>query len=268
MAKFPLSLALTLALALGATAQAHETFLAPAATTATGADVVLSSTEAYPRRDFGPKMERIAKTAVVGPDPKASLAATKSGDKAMSLALTAGTSGAYALAVELLPRDLDLAPHTVSAYFAEINASAAIRKAYRSQPKPRQWHETYTKYSKSFLCVGPCGDVASLEQPTGMQVEFRLAAARPGARVVEVILSRDGEPVAGLPVAMFDGKGRRTFLRTGQDGRLGIPPRVKGTILLSGVILEPVPGLSGTWRSAFATLTLTPEVRAAVLAQR
>jgi len=247
----PLLLALAL---LPTVAAAHETFLVAAGPARVGAPLALqlSSTARYPKAETPIQPARIVKrTAVIGTAVQNLLVGTP-GPATLTLSVTPAKPGVLAVAIDLGPKPIALTAAKVDEYFAEVEASAAVRQAWASQPAPRQWREFYTKHAKAYVCVAPCGDTAAATTPIGQSLEF--VAADTG--LARFTLLADGKPLAGQPVQIVDGAGKVTRLASDGTGQLLVPATIARPLLLATTVLRPPARRGGEFTSDFATLWL------------
>jgi hypothetical protein len=219
----------------------------------------LTSAQAFPVLEYGPKKERVAKLFVRGPDPNAAFTVENEGKKALRLIISAGQGGIYVVALELSPRYIELTPAKVNAYFSEIDAPAAIRAAYQELPGPRRWREIYTKHAKAVICVQVCQTTEVLERPSGLGFEFVLAEERAGG---EFRLLLNGRAVTNAAVNMHDRSGKHIRLRTNGEGAIVLPVGTSGPTLLSAVLVETPRTKGGRFTSDFAALTFDASLMA------
>lgn len=108
--------------------------------------------------------------------------------------------------------------------------------------------------------VGEPGDDRSWGEPAGLALEIvpeadptRLTPARPlTLRVLE-----DGGPAVGLAVAaVAAGETKAIVQTTGSDGRVTLPLARPGQWLIKAIRIRPGAD-PGTWRSRFATVTVS-----------
>lgn len=236
---------------------AHDTYLMPERgwSGAKLMTVLLTSSEQFPRIEYGPKKARVVQTFAVGPDEAAQLSVAHEGAKALKLSLFAKRPGAYAVGVALGPRDIELTPTIVAHYFDEVDAPKDVRDAYSALPEPRVWKESYEKFAKALVCAQQCGSKQAFAKSTGLAAEFVAVEATLGTKQPAFRLLKAGAPVADQPVAIVTKSGQRTMLRTSASGEIALPAGLKGPVLLSAVMLKPPAGTGAPFTSMFVSLT-------------
>lgn len=250
------TLAATLILLTANAASAHDTFVAAVGPAAVGQPLALrlSSTARYPRFETPIKAPRIAqKSAAMGAAPQPlTIGATTA--EWLSLTATPDRPGVLRVAIALGPKPIALSPAKVDEYFAEIEASAAVRAAYAALPTPRKWDELYTKHAKALVCVSPCTDVAAALKPAGQALEFVAA----DAGLQRFVLLAAGKPLVGQPVQLVNSEGKVVRLKTDARGEVVVAFATRQPWLLATTILRPPvkPGVPFT--SDFATLWRGP----------
>lgn len=244
------SSALIAALAVCASASAHETTLLPARFAAqanTPVTLALSSMAEFPAFETGPRPERIMRAGAWVGAAQAPVIVGGHTATALQLVFTPPTAGLAVAAVSLGPRDIDLEPDSIAEYFAEIDPPASVRAALAPGAMLR---ETYTKYAKALVCVGRCTDASAALRPLGDALEF----VPDNAALRRFHLLSRGVPASEVAVTAWQA-GRRAVLRTNAQGRVTIPYEMRGPVMLSATILR-VPARDGArFTSDFATLT-------------
>lgn len=145
--------------------------------------------------------------------------------------------------------------------FAEHKDFPDIRARQEARGLPdADFAETYTRYAKSLIAVGP-GSGSDAE--TGMETEF-VALANPYTDDLSngfpVKLLYQGKPRPDAQVEVFDRNPDKevtvTLLRTDEDGRAVIPVTEGHEYLLDAVVLrEAQPDSGAVWETLWAALT-------------
>lgn len=253
--------AVLLVAALAAPCAAHETWLAPSAwAVKPGAVVRLSLTSgmSFPKLESPIRPERVAASGVRLAGETRAAGPWNAGATALETTAALKRSGVACLWVTLHPRGIDLSEAQVEEYFAEIGADSALRARWSATPRPRAWHETYTKHAKSFVGVGGGGADTSWRIPVGLTVELVPLFAPDRVRVgdeVAVRLLSDGRPESGAVIGLMQGRDGRTFATTDEAGLARFRVPLAGPALFFTVRLRPAPKGSA-WVSDFSTLTV------------
>ena len=250
-------------LATATVAVAHDTWLLPQSMRVpVGRPVLLSLTSgmAFPADDFAITATRVTRATVRLAGERTHLARPHSMTLSLRYEWTPRTSGIAGLAVELAPKTLALAPDKIEEYFTDINASAELRAAWDSMPRPRRWRESYTKHAASFVRVGNPGSDSSWRTPLGLGFEI-VPEVDPTelhvGQVLRVRVERGGHPVAGLAVGLqHEGDTHLAFTATDASGRARITVSREGRWLVNVTELRRATGPGLEWVSDFATLTL------------
>ncbi|HEY2898744.1 MAG TPA: DUF4198 domain-containing protein, partial [Gemmatimonadaceae bacterium] len=179
---------------------------------------------------------------------------------------TPRAAGVASVGIELQPKTLVLAPHLIDEYLNEIDASDAIRAAWKSLGAKQKWTESYTKHAMTFVRVAPAkSDSAwiadkSWTRPLGLALEIvperDPTALRAGDTLVVRVL-RHGVPVSGFSVgAIREGRSKAIFFHTDAAGRAGVIVDADGRWLLNGTSLRRSTGGATVWESDFVTATV------------
>lgn len=252
--------------ALAGMARAHDTWLLPSSLrVAPGQRVVLSLTSgmAFPVDDFPINPARIQRADVRLGGTVTPLGGRARRARSTTYAWTPATPGTAALAVELAPKVLELAPRLIPVYLDEIGAPPAVRAAWDAIKAPKRWRESYVKHAATFVRVGAGDD--GWRAPLGLGFEL-VPQADPTALVagdsLPLVVRRAGAPVPAQPVTLRH-EGDTTFVvvTAGPDGRavLRFPRDGRWLVAATQLRRSAAPGLE--WESDFSTITLA--VRAA-----
>ena len=242
---------------------AHDTWLLPdSLRVPVGRHVVLSLTsgEAFPADDFAIDPRRVRTATVRLAGAKATLAPPRTSPMSLRYEWTPRSPGIAGLAVELASKTLTLTPEKVEEYFKDINASMAVRAAWDSVPRPRQWRESYTKHAASFVRVGNPRADSSWSVPLGMEFEIvpevDPTSLRAG-QTLRVRVLRNGTPRANLEVGLqHDGDSHVSFTTTDGAGRASMSVARTGRWLVNVTDLRRTHAAGLEWESDFATLTI------------
>ena len=246
---------------LSLTTSAHDTWLLPKqGRVAPGTRVALDLTSgmAFPLLDTSIKPDRIdvAKCRLNGTTEN--LKDTSSAPQALVFKTTLKDAGLATCWVELKSRQLELTPAQVEEYFAEIDASQAVRQEWRSMKTPKRWREAYVKHTKTFINVGSVDD-HSWSEPVGMSLEI-VPATDPGklraGDTLSVIVLKNGTPFPNFPLGLvLEGNKHAEFGATDSEGRVAFKLRRAGRYMLRGTDLRRSTKAGLEWESDFTTLT-------------
>ena len=257
------SAALFAFVAIATTLSAHDTWLLPTSMrVAVGRPVRLSLTsgQAFAADDFAIDPQRVTRADVRLAGSTSKLATPTRGALSLRYSWTPKTTGIAALAIELAPKVLTLAPDKIEEYFADINASKSLRAAWDSIPSPKQWRESYSKHAASFILVGDASRDSSWHQPLGMGFELVPAVNPTGMKVGDVFrvhALRRGKPLANLEVGFqFDGDTHVSFATTDQSGAAQMKLTRSGRWLVNSTSLRRTRAAGLEWESDFATMTV------------
>jgi uncharacterized GH25 family protein len=252
--------ALFLVLAAPSVALAHDTWLLPSrAAIAVGEILTLEMTSAmrFPEPESPVRPERIARSGLRLGGTIVPLRPEEGGGKALRLSATPRADGLATVFAESLPRDIDLKPDEVEHYLAEAGATEVLGQWTKGGGG--QWHETYVKFTKSFVRVGAARDDRSWAEPVGMALEIvpqdDPARLTSGRRLALRILE-DGKPAAGLAVAAATTGGAVAATQvTDAKGQVTFTLAKAGPWLIKAIRIRAAEA-PGSWRSRFTTLTL------------
>ena len=249
-------------LALAPGVAAHDTWLLPTrfAVEAGGScRLEMTSGMAFPALDSAIRPDRVTRAALRLNGSIAAIRDLHPGRRALELSARPLGEGVAALWVELAPKALELSEAQVEEYLQEIGMAGTIGPKWRNLPSPKRWRETYRKHAKTFVRVGAAKGDASWSEPVGMALEL-VPEADPtslaAGAILPIRLLRNGEPLAGLAVAVDrGGPNCRTFQTTDAEGRARLTLDLAGKWLLTATDLRQSASGSG-WESDFTTLTL------------
>ena len=232
--------ALTALLLTGAlvatTASAHDFFLRPPAPPVpVGQTVEVQATVSsiFPGSDIAVTPDRIRGYQVRGID-RATFEVAGVGAKALKFRFAAHRNGLAVLGLDLKSREIDYPEDRVDLIMEEYEVDPAAAAAVAALPHPRTLRVVSTRFAKSFVCVGNCGDRSAARKPLGYDLEF-VASDKPGAFV---LLSR-GRPLPNYPVAIVNAQSERLAVRTGPDGTVVPKGPVGATMLFAAEMTAP-----------------------------
>lgn len=247
--------ATALALLLSAPVSAHKTFLASGQhmwATGDTVEVGLTSALEFPNIESGPRLDRISFTSVSVANAPVEDLAFREGAAALTLSFQAHESGFSVVAMSTHPRAGEISPENTAAYLDEIEASPAVRQAFEDLPGSPALNRSYSKHTKTFLCIDTCdvGEEAG-EAPLGQALEFVSVRGEDRA----FALFRDGQSVANQRVTIYSSDGEHTAETTDQDGVVHVNSDFTGVVLLSAIWVTAPDHPSGNYHSDQATLT-------------
>lgn len=247
------------ALVVAMRASAHDTWIIPRADLESGKVAILDVTTgaAFPSTGSAPHADAFVsggwrlgkKTGPIGGRAEA--------DSVLALALVPDGGGTAVVWVTFAPKTIDLTETQVAEYLDEIGASDAVRRAWNGAGPDRKWHETYTKYAKTFARASGVGDDVDCLAPAGLA--FELVPDRdptglaPGDTLtVRALEGKDG--VAGVTIGAVCGSdGSVVSQAANPAGYVRVAITRDGPWMLRATELRRQP--DGTWHSDFTTLT-------------
>lgn len=241
----------------------HDTWLLPARTNVpvgTSITFDLTSGMAFPQLEYAIKAERIERAIVRLAGQTTDLSERRAAPKSLRFTTQLTAAGVATAAVSLQPKALELKPHKVAEYLAEIGAGPDIRQAW-AQMKPQRWREVYAKHAKAFLRVGAGEQDQSWAEPVGLVLEIvpekDPTSLRAGAEFPVRVL-KHGQPLAGFPLGLLRAYAKHAVIqKTDAAGRTVFKLPATGKWLLRGTELRKVSAPDRDWESDFTTLTIT-----------
>lgn len=242
-----------------ATAFAHDSFFAQAGPLAAGRPIrLILGSGAFPVVETAIRPDRVARVQARASDTL--LAPTLSGGpSALHLSLDwPGTrpphQNGVVVAVDLLPRNIEVGPEEIDHYMDEVGAPADIVTVARAVvARDGVMREIETRRLKLMACIATCDGLAPA-RPFGSTLEF--VAADEAWQLLE-----NGQPRVGQAVFVTTAMQGRQKLTTDRLGRVLLPAGLTGPILLSAAVLTPPAGPNDRFTSEWATLTLDASVR-------
>lgn len=262
-----------LLLALAAGAQAHDTWFAPQPAGPEGELVLaLGTGDRFPRQetalDKGLVQASGCQTLGGSTLPTGPLHWLAYRPDAVLLRTEAAPAPGTRLSCWLQSRPLaiDLDNRTVRLYLDEIHAGPAVRARWAGlQARGVRWQERYVKNARIELPAATPGAAtgtlgAGLAGQAGgapgldLQADMPARALRAGD-TVRVRLLRDGQPLAGLPLALRNDQSPLTLWhRSDADGWIAATLPLAARWLITGVDLRPSSADPDGWDSRFVSL--------------
>lgn len=241
-------------------ARAHETWLLPGSFRIVANETVrfdLTSGMEFPLNDTAIKAERVERARYRLNNKWSNAITTSPSESSLVLEAKPESPGVATVAVELKPKEIELSDALVEEYFEEIDASQGIRSAWDKLKGNMPWKELYSKHAKTFIAVGNVGNDTSWNSPAGLKLELVPQSDPFGLKAgseFEVILLRDGKPLADFPVGLIlESQTERVFAKTNDRGMARFKLSKAGKALLCTVDLRLK--TDNTWESDFSTLT-------------
>lgn len=242
---------------------AHDTWLAARTShVAPGTKVRLDLTSgmSFPALETSIKSDRIDVARVRLNGNIEEISNWTSARNSLALFATLNAAGTATCWVELKPRQLELSPELVQEYFAEIDASEAIRQTWLNMKPPKRWREVYVKHAKTFIGVGSSGDDRSWSEPVGVSLEIVPEKDPTKLRAGDdfpVRVLKDGVALPQFTLGIvFAGNPRGEFRTTNTEGRAVFKLKRAGKVLLRGTELRRSAKPDVEWESDFTTLTI------------
>lgn len=249
-------------LLVGGALWGHETWLAPQAFTINAQQPLqldLTSGMQFPELEHPIRSDRVERAFLRIGATEQPITAMVAQSKALRLTAEVRNEGLAAIGVVLHPRSLTLTDDQVDEYFAEIQATQAVRAAWAKQKGRIPWKETYTKNAKTFVASGAIRPDDAWQKPLGLDLELipmaQPLAWRAGEQATFTLLAH-GKPLQGLSVGLRQRNSSKPIFQTTNDhGQVTMTLHSEGTTLLYAVHLQPHQDGS-RWVSAFTTLTI------------
>jgi uncharacterized GH25 family protein len=248
-------------LLLASKVQAHETWLMPKGFQIKPGEelqVELTSGMRFPSPEHAIGRERMARAQLRLGVVSTDFEQFQKGAVTLDLKVRPASAGLATVALQLLPRTLELDDEKVREYLDEIDAPAEIREAWDEQKGKQTWKETYTKYAKTFVLVGEPPSDDTWRTPVGLGFELvplENPFERHAGDTASFELFHEGKPLAGQPVGLiFEDETRRTFRVSDMNGRVKLPVNRSGRFLVFAVNLRH-DEQKAQWVSDFTTLT-------------
>jgi hypothetical protein len=258
-----------LLLALAGGVQAHDTWFAPQPPGPEGELVLaLGTGERFPRQETALDKDLVQASGcqALGPGaaPTGPLQWMAYRPDAVLLRAQTPASNDTRLScwLQAMPLAITLDDRTVKLYLDEIRALPAVRTRWAAlQARGVRWQERYVKHARIELpAAAPGAANAGLPGQAGGAPGLDLQADMPAAPLragdaLRVRLLRDGQPLAGLPLALRNDRSPLTLWhRSDADGWVTAVLPLAARWLLSGVDLRPSAVDADGWDSGFVSL--------------
>jgi len=235
---------------------AHKTFLWPSKflwNTGDVVDVALTSALAFPDLQFGPARDRISFTSVVLDNKAVGALSYEESDTFLNVKFTAKRPGLAVIAMSSKPRFGEIEPEDASEYFDEIGAEASVRAAFEALPGSPPLNRSYSKHSKTFICIETC---AAGNEARFAPVEQALQFVAVKSDETAFMLLRNGKPVAGQAVSVSAPDQEQRDLSTNAEGVVTIDSSMTGVVMLMSIWITLPDHPDGVYHSDYATLTV------------
>jgi len=244
------------ALLLATPSYAHKTFLAVERYVWDAGEVIevsLTSALEFPNIEYGPAQDRISSISVFVGDQEISDIAFEEGEVALTATFTPTNNGPVVIAMSTHPRAGEISPEGAAAYFDEIDAEQSTRQAFDDLPGSPALSRSYSKHTKTFLCVASCAGPGARNTAIGQALEFVGVAGENRS----FALLRDGDVLPGQRVAIYSVDGSHVETVTDDQGVIILENSVSGVVLLSAIWITLPAQADGVYHSDQATLTVS-----------
>ncbi len=235
---------------------AHKTFLWPSKfiwNTGDVVDVALTSALTFPDLQFGPARDRISFTSVVLDNEAVNELSYEESDTFLNVKFTADRPGLAVIAMSSKPRFGEIKPEDASEYFDEIGAEASVRAAFEALPGSPPLNRSYSKHSKTFICIESCLSGANTRYvPVGQALEFVAVKSDDTA----FMLLRDGKPLSSRTVSVNVVDQAPRDLLTNEEGIVRLDSSMTGIVMLMSIWITVPEQADGVYHSDYATLTI------------
>ena len=171
----------------------------------------------------------------------------------LNVGFQAERSGFGVVALSTKPRFGDIAPEKAEGYFDEIGAAPSVRQAFAALAGEPPLHRSYSKHSKTFICVEDCAaGSATGSTPVGQALEF--IAVDGGANVFQLLSG--GKPLAHHKVKVTTSAKEVHEITTTMRGELTMSGKISGVIMLRAVVITLPDQADGIYHSDYATLVV------------
>ena len=246
---------LSIGVAAVSKAAAHQTFLLPAAfqvKAGSGVDISLTSALAFPNREHGPAVDRIAFSKVIVGNNALDDVTFSEGETALILSFHTEQSGLAMIAVSSKPRGGEIPPEDVDVYLDEIEAPESVRAAFHALPDSPALNRSYSKHAKTFICIELCGGGKEAESPAGQKIDF--VAVDTTQKTFRLLY--DGKPLQRKSVTIAPATGETSTIVTNDAGEFQPDEALSGIVMLAAVVLTLPETPDGVYHSDYATLTI------------
>lgn len=240
-------------------AVAHDTWIKTKSIDRDNATFEISSGMNFPKLGTAPAPDRVAASGWRLGDKAGRFKEFRAGTSSLEVDTRVNGQGTAVVWVAFKPREIDLTEDEVTEYFDEIGAPERMRRTWEQQGSDRKWHETYTKYAKTFVAVGGAGEDPSCIPPLGTAIELVPLVDPTTVKVGDSFVVRvlkNGYELEGQPVvAECCGTGKRTIVYANRSGHATFDIDEGGAWLFSAV--DVVLQNDGTWASDHTSMCFT-----------
>ena len=240
-------------------AVAHDTWIMTKETIRSTAPFEISSGMYFPTLDTGPKADRVAGAGWRLRENAGRFADLNEGAQSLTMSADFEGEGTAVVWVAFKPNAIDLEEDEVDEYLEEIGAPEHLRRTWETAGEDRKWHETYTKYAKTFVAIGDAGEDASCIAPIGTAVELvplrDPTTVSSGEELVIRVLKKGYAAEGQAVVAQCCKSGERTVKYANKSGHVTFEIDSAGPWLFSATELRLQS--DGTWTSDFTTMSFT-----------
>jgi len=236
-------------------AAAHDTWVMAKSVTPQKVMFDISSGMNFPALDVGPDPARVAAAGWRLGDRTGRIREMTGGESSLEVAARYDGYGTLVAWVAFKPREIDLERDEVQEYLDEIGAPESLRRTWESSDGT--WHETYTKYAKTFVVVGDGAEDRSCIRPLGTAVELvplrDPTTVSPGEELVVRVLKNGYASEGQAVVALCGATGIRTIKYANKSGHVTFEIDEPGPWLFSATELRRQG--NGTWTSDMTTMS-------------
>ncbi|HEX5131383.1 MAG TPA: DUF4198 domain-containing protein [Candidatus Krumholzibacteria bacterium] len=237
---------------------AHDTWIL-VHSTGPGRTVELHITSGmnFPEDEAGPRAARVAECGWRLGDRSGVFGRLVESDSALVVTARTDRSGTAVAWAAFKPREIDLDDAEVEEYLDEIGAPEKLRRTWESAGAGRVWHETYTKYAKTFVSIGDGDEDPSCIPALGSAIELvplRDPTVLAAGDSIVVRVLKKGYSVSGQAVGAVCGDDGSTEIKySNKSGHVAFALHRGGPWLLRATELRRQS--DGTWTSDFTTMT-------------
>lgn len=249
----------TLVVTAATPAVAHDTWIMTREVDRSTATFDISSGMYFPKLDTGPKADRVRGAGWRFGGDTGRFGEFVEGAQSLQMSAEFDGEGTAVVYVAFKPNEIDLDASEVAEYLDEIGAPEHLRRTWESDGADAAWHETYTKYAKTFVAIGDAGEDASCIAPLGTAVELvplrDPTTVSSGEELVIRVLKMGYEVEGQAVVAQCCETGERTIKYANKSGHVTFAIDRAGPWLFSATELRRQS--DGTWTSDFTTMSFT-----------
>lgn len=247
---------------VAASTRAHDTWMVPDRfACGVGEEVTLALTSGmeFPKNDHAVGADRVEAVWVRSGGEVAEGAELTAASDHLAVRTALPRPGVAAIGLSSQQREITLTPEQVEEYFAEIEASPAVRSAWAASGSA-EWRESYRKHAVSHVRVGESGGDLSFREPLGLALEIVPLADPTALRAgdhLEVQVFFAGSALAEISLGLVAEGGKAVASATTDgEGRAHLAMPSAGRWMIRGTHIRPPGAADEPWASDFATLTL------------